>query len=97
MAFAPSAKRPGILDVKDIGKPDVPKGTHEEVQKIWKIWSYKFETWFSSQWGTGQATSDCARRKGDGPITLHDLLNSKLEQLEVVYQNSVKHFMLHKD
>ena len=30
--IAQSAKRPGIVDVKGIGKPDVLKGTHEEVQ-----------------------------------------------------------------
>ena len=53
-------------------KPDVLKGTHEEVQKVWKTWSYKFETWFSSQWGTGQTALDYARKKGDDPITPHD-------------------------
>ena len=32
----------GIVDVKGIGKPDTLKGSHEEVQKQWKPWSYKF-------------------------------------------------------
>ena len=41
-----SSTRPGIVDVKGIGKPDALKGSHEEVQKQWKPWSYKFETWF---------------------------------------------------
>ena len=63
-----SSTRPGILDVKGIGKPDGLKGSHEEVQKQWKPWSYKFETWFCSQWPTGQAL-DYARRKGDDPVT----------------------------
>ena len=66
--IAQSAKRPGIVDVKGIGKPDVLKGTHEEVQKVWKTWSYNFETWFSSQWGTGQTALDYARKKGDVPV-----------------------------
>ena len=39
-------QKPGIVDVKGIGKPDVLKGTHEQVQKHWKSWCYKFETWF---------------------------------------------------
>ena len=63
-----SSTRPGIVDVKGIGKPDALKGSHEEVQKQWKPWSYKFETWFCSQWPTGQAL-DYARRKGDDPVT----------------------------
>ena len=47
--FQKSAARPGIVDVKGIGKPDILKGSHEEVQKQWKPWSYKFETWICSQ------------------------------------------------
>ena len=82
--IAQSAKRPGIVDVKGIGKADVLKGTHEEVQKIWKTWSYKFETWFSSQWGTGQAALDYARKKGDDPITAHDLLNSSIADIDAI-------------
>ena len=82
--IAQSAKRPGIVDVKGIGKPDVLKGTHEEVQKIWKTWSYKFETWFSSQWGTGQVALDYARKKGDDPITAHDLLNSSIADIDAI-------------
>jgi hypothetical protein len=58
-----SSTRPGMVDVKGIGKP------HEEVQKQWKPWSYKFETWFCSQWPTGQQAWDYARRKGDDPVT----------------------------
>ena len=82
--IALSAKRPGIVDVKGIGKPDVLKGTHEEVQKVWKTWSYKFETWFSSQWGTGQTALDYARKKGDDPITPHDLLNSSIADIDAI-------------
>ena len=32
--IAQSAKRPGIVDVKGIGKLDVLKGTHEEVKDL---------------------------------------------------------------
>ena len=82
--IAQSAKRPGIVDVKGIGKPDVLKGSHEEVQKIWKTWSYKFETWFSSQWGTGQTALDYARKKGDDPVTPHDVLNSSIADIDAI-------------
>ena len=82
--IAQSAKRPGIVDVKGIGKPDVLKGTHEEVQKIWKTWSYKFETWFSSQWGTGQTALDYARKKGDDPVTPHAFLNSSIADIDAI-------------
>ena len=47
-------------------------------KKVWKAWSYKFETWFSSQWGTGQTALDYARKKGGDPITAHDLFNSSI-------------------
>ena len=70
--------------MKGIGKADVHKGTHEEVQKVWKTWSYKFETRFSSQGGTGQTALDYARKKGDDPITPHDLLNSSIADIDAI-------------
>ena len=47
-------KKPGTVDVKRVGKPSELKGSHDEVAKTWKSWSYKFETWFSGQWPAGQ-------------------------------------------
>ena len=79
-----SSTRPGIVDVKGIGKPDTLKGSHEEVQKQWKPWSYKFETWFCSQWPTGQQALDYARRKGDDPVTDVDLLNHTLQDIDAI-------------
>ena len=52
--FKESMRRSGTVDLKGIGKPDALKGSHDEVQKVWKSWSYKFETWFCSQWSRGQ-------------------------------------------
>ena len=82
--FQKSAARPGIVDVKGIGKPDILKGSHEEVQKQWKPWSYKFETWFCSQWPTGQQALDYARGKGDDPVSAVDLLNSALQDVDAI-------------
>ena len=39
-------KKPGTVDVKGVGRPSELKGSHDEVAKAWKSWSYKFETWF---------------------------------------------------
>ena len=77
-------KKPGIVDVKGIGKPDVLKGTHDEVQKLWKSWSYKFETWFCSQWVHGQKALDWARLKGERPITADDMLTNKIADINSI-------------
>jgi len=82
--FQKSATRPGIVDVKGIGKPDILKGSHEEVQKQWKPWSYKFETWFCSQWPTDQQALDYARGKGDDPVSAVDLLNGTLQDVDAI-------------
>ena len=77
-------KKPGIVDVKGIGKPDVLKGTHDEVQKHWKSWSYKFETWFCSQWLHGQRALDWARLKGERPITADDMLTDEISDIDSI-------------
>ena len=46
--FKESVRPPGTLDVEGFGKPGVLEGSHDEVQKVWKSWSYKFERWFCS-------------------------------------------------
>lgn len=75
-------KKPGIVDVKGIGKPEALKGSHEEARKMWKSWSYKFESWFGSQWKAGHAALDWARSKGDETITSQLLLDSTLEDVD---------------
>ena len=54
-------KKPGTVDVKGVGKPSEMKGSQDEVAKTWKSWSYKFETWFCSQWPAGQQALDHER------------------------------------
>ena len=75
-------KKPGIVDVKGIGKPEALKGSHEEARKMWKSWSYKFESWFGSQWKAGHAALDWARGKGDETVTARLLLDSTLEDVD---------------
>ena len=70
-------KKPGTVDAKGVGKPSELKGSHDEVAKAWKSWSYKFETWFCSQWPAGQQALD-------DPVTAHDLLNSQLEDIDPI-------------
>ena len=77
-------KKPGIVDVKGIGKPDVLKGTHDEVQKHWKSGCYKFETWFCSQWVHGQRALDWARLKGERPITADDMLTDEILDIDSI-------------
>ena len=52
--------KPGVVDKKGIGKPEVLKATYEEAAQVWKLWSFKFETWF----------------KADHPATADNVLDS---------------------
>eukprot|EP00435_Cladocopium_sp_Y103_P030290 s1121_g7.t1 len=68
----------GVVDVKGVGKPDHLKGhlkgSHEEVKKVWKTWSYKMETWFCSQYPEiGQKVLDWAKLRGDAAIMESDI------------------------
>ena len=82
--FKESMRRPGTVDVKGIGKPDALKGSHDEVQKVWKSWSCKFDTWFCSQWPRGQEALDWARCKGDDAVEGVDLLNSSIQDIDAI-------------
>ena len=63
------SKKSGVVDIKGVGKPDMLKGSHADARKAWKTWSYKFESWFSSQFpAKGQECLDWARNKGDDTI-----------------------------
>ena len=37
----------GVVEVKQIRKADILRGTREQVLKEWQTWSYMFVTWFS--------------------------------------------------
>ena len=86
-AFDAMAKKSSVVDIKGVGKPDILKGSHEDARKVWKAWSYKFESWFSSQFPTkGQECLDWARNKGDETIqesTLTEYVNKVPEAVDV--------------
>ena len=68
-ALEAMTKKSSVVDVKGVGKPETLKGCHEDARKVWKTWSYKFESWFSSQFpAKGQECLDWARNKGDETI-----------------------------
>ena len=68
-ALEAMTKKSSVVDVKGVGKPETLKGSHEDARKVWKTWSYKFESWFSSQFpAKGQECLDWARNKGDETI-----------------------------
>ena len=77
-------KKPGIVDVKGIREPDVLKRTYDEVQKLWKSWSYKFETWFCSQWAHAQKALEWARLKGERPIAADDMLTDEITDINSI-------------
>ena len=67
-ALEAMTKKSNVVDIKGVGKPAL-KGSHEDARKVWKTWSYKFESWFSSQFpARGQECLDWARNKGDETI-----------------------------
>ena len=86
-AFDAMAKKSNVVDIKGVGKPDTLKGSHEDARKVWKTWSYKFESWFSSQFpAKGQECLDWARNKGDETIqesTLTEYVNKVPEAVDV--------------
>ena len=68
-ALEAMTKKSSVVDVKGVGKPETLKGSHEDARKVWKTWSYKFESWFSSQFpARGQECLDWARNRGDETI-----------------------------
>ena len=39
----------GVVDVKQVGKPDNLKGSKEAILELWPTWMFTFTTWFCSQ------------------------------------------------
>ena len=50
----------GVVDVRQVGKPDILKGNKESVNREWPSWSYMFITWFSSQFTHGEQALEWA-------------------------------------
>ena len=58
----------GVVDVRQIGKPDNLKGSKDQICRAWKDWAYTFETWFCSQFANGRAALKWAREEGSNAI-----------------------------
>ena len=68
------SKMSNVVDIKGVGKPELLKGSHEDAKKAWKSWSYKFESWFASQYlGSGQDILGWAKAFGDTTIQESDI------------------------
>ena len=73
-ALASIAKKANVVDIKGVGKPNVLKGSHEDAKKTSKSWSYKFESWFGSQYpDVGQEALDWTKVFGDSAIQDSDV------------------------
>jgi hypothetical protein len=72
--------RPGIVDVKGVGKPDKLQGkTKDQVRKNWPNWVFTMQTWFGSQWQYGSQILDWAESETK-PITRAVMADTALQE-----------------
>ncbi len=64
-----SQRGSGVVDVRQVGKPDFLKGSNDQIGKQWPDWMYAFETWLCSQFSDAEKTLRWAREEGSAPIT----------------------------
>ena len=46
-------RRQGVVDVRQVGKPENLTGTREAIVNMWPSWQFTFVTWFCSQFANG--------------------------------------------
>ena len=63
----------GVIDVRQVGKPDLLKGNRDVAFRDWPSWSYMFITWFSSQFENGEAILNWARDQSTSGISQPEL------------------------
>ena len=63
----------GVVDVRQVGKPDFLKGSKDQIGKQWPDWMYTFETWFCSQFRDAEKALRWAREEGSASITETDI------------------------
>ena len=51
----------GVVDVKQVGKPDLLKGSKDTIAREWPSWSFMFLTWFCSQFFVGERAMEWAK------------------------------------
>ena len=67
-----SARGSGVVDIKQVGKPDFLKGNKDEIARQWPDWRYTFETWFCSQFANCEEILRWAKESAD-PLTHEDI------------------------
>eukprot|EP00971_Amphidinium_carterae_P014303 282616-Amphidinium_carterae.1 len=65
----------GVIDIKQVGKPELFKGNREALLNDWSSWSYMFITWFSSQFQHGEDALEWAR--DETQTITEDIVNIK--------------------
>ena len=68
-----SQRGSGVVDVRQVGKPDFLKGSKDQIGKQWPDWMYTFETWFCSQFRDAEKALRWAREVGSASITETDI------------------------
>ena len=68
-----SQRGSGVVDVRQVGKPDFLKGSKDQIGKRWPGWMYTFETWFCSQFRDAEKALRWAREEGSASITETDI------------------------
>ena len=64
----------GVVDVKQVGKPDLLKGKKEEIKREFQNWAYVFESWFSSQFPDAKEILEWAAKHGKTELDLDDAI-----------------------
>ena len=68
-----SQRGAGVVDVRQVGKPDFLKGSKGQIGKQWPDWMYTFETWLCSQFRDAEKALRLAREEGSASITETDI------------------------
>ena len=64
----------GVVDVKQVGKPDLLKGKKEEIKREFQNWAYVFESRFSSQFPDAKEILEWAAKHGKTELDLDDAI-----------------------
>ena len=73
-------RRPGIVDVRQVGKPENLSGTRDDILQMWPNWQFTFIIWFCLQLRNGEAILDWAR---DQNVTLDPTTLAEKAQQEL--------------
>ena len=64
----------GVVDVKQVGKPNLLKGGKDEIRREFQNWAYIFESWFSSQFPEAKEILEWAAKHGKTELDLDDAI-----------------------